>query len=181
MSTPLREATLNAWNEPNEVAKRVQNAFRDNGCPVLIKSGARKGQQCGGRVLFEAPEGWCHCMKVRGHGDEAYSDPFGKFIWDVINAIPEEDMKAMRETEAEGHDERAAVEAEKQRLASAAVSEKRSKSAAAKEAIILGLEVGDFHHRPEGRAPDGMTWSYRLGEWVDPERITKDRRDAQKG
>jgi hypothetical protein len=173
MATPLREATLNASDEPNGVARRVQKAFAESGCPVLIKTGARKGQKCGATMGYNVVGGWCHCTKVRSHGGEAYTEPFGEFIWSVINSIPEEEMKAMQDAEDEHDAERNSVEAEKERVASAVQAEKRSKSSAAVEAAILGLEVGDHYVRPEGPAPDGLTWSYRLGEWVEPERLKK--------
>lgn len=54
---------------------------------------------------------------------------------------------------------------------------KRAIEKAAKECDILGLQPGEHHLRPDGPAPEnGVTWSYRLGEWVSCERLTKKQR-----
>jgi hypothetical protein len=96
-------------------------------------------------------------MKVRRHGDEAYCTPVGEFIWEVINATPEEGMQTIQAAEHTAHDKRANSESGEEDLAALAQAEKRSKVAATIEAATLGLEVREHHIRSEGKAPDGMT------------------------
>ncbi|KAG5182966.1 hypothetical protein JKP88DRAFT_317358 [Tribonema minus] len=163
MATAIRDATLFAC-EPNEVAKRVQDAFRTAGCPVLIKSGARKGTACGGGVTFNAISSRCTCTRIPSHSARADVEPFGAFIRSVIEAIPEEDMdeiRAAEEEELEGR--RIADEAAKHHTA-----DERAKRLADAECAALGIEAGAFHVRPEGIAPEGRSWSFHLGEWVTP-------------
>lgn len=166
MATPIREATLTPFDEPNEVAKRIQEAFRASGCPVLIKSGARKGQQCGGMLIFDALEMWCFCTKIRSHGDEACSPPFNDFIWDVINSIPAGEMEQINKEAEDAYQKRSAIETEKEHLTNVRRTEERAQHLAAEESLALGLGVGEFHLRPDGAAPEEMTWSFRLGKWV---------------
>jgi hypothetical protein len=173
MCTPIREATLNQWDEPNEVAKRVQDLFNKEGCPMLIKSGPRKGEKCGGNLRFNAQNVWCRCLKVKAHQDEAYAEPFGKMVWEAINSISEEELAEMHRKEEQQSGPREELEAEKARVQAQASAVNRAKRSADAEAEAMGLEASEHHVRPDGAAPSGQTWSYRLGVWVEPERLTK--------
>ncbi|KAG5185042.1 hypothetical protein JKP88DRAFT_313222 [Tribonema minus] len=163
MAAAIRDATLFAC-EPNEVARRVQEAFRTTGCPVLIKSGARKGTACGGGVTFNAISSGCTCVKIPSHSARADVEPFGAFIWSVIEAIPEEDMDEIRAAEEEELEGRRIANEAAKRMA----ADERAKRLADAECAALGIETGAFHVRPEGIAPEGRSWSFHLGEWVTP-------------
>jgi hypothetical protein len=173
MCTPIREATLNQWDEPNEVAKRVQDLFDKEGCPILIKTGPRKGEKCGGKVLFYAEDVWCRCSKVDSHQDEAYADPFGAMVWKAINSISEEELAEMHRREEQQSEPRQELETEKARVQVQANALKRAKRSADLEAKAMGLDANEHHVRPDGIAPTGQTWSYRLGMWAEPGRLTK--------
>jgi hypothetical protein len=85
-------------------------------------------------------------------------------------------MRLIREKEEQEHDERSVVVNAERAQKAALQAETRSKRAAADESAALGLQAGEYHVRPDGKAPDGMTWSFRLGEWVEPERLKKKSR-----
>ena len=163
MATPIREATLNYFDEPNKVAEKIQEVFSKTGCPVLIKSGARKGEPCAGRLVFDAKNIMCHCYKVRGHSNEAYCEPFGKIIWDTINSIPEEEMEKILADEKKEYDEKNQTNQNENTYSPA----QELKAHAMRMAKQQGAENDEFHMRPEGKSPEGMTWSYRFGKWID--------------
>ena len=49
-----------------------------------------------------------------------------------------------------------------QSIASATCSTTTGVPVAAEEADILGLVPGEYHIRPDGAAPEGKAWSFRL-------------------
>eukprot|EP00611_Tribonema_gayanum_P032501 TRINITY_DN975_c0_g1_i1.p1 TRINITY_DN975_c0_g1~~TRINITY_DN975_c0_g1_i1.p1 ORF type:complete len:177 (+),score=28.94 TRINITY_DN975_c0_g1_i1:971-1501(+) len=77
--------------------------------------------------------------------------------------LPEE-MERIHKMENEEYQKH---EVELEKAAAAQVAE-RAKRMATEECAVLGLAVGDFHLRPDGKVPEGMTWSFRLGQWVPP-------------
>lgn len=169
MATPIREVTLNYFDEPNKVAEKIQEIFSKTGCPVVIKSGLRKGEQCGGKLVFDAKEIMCYCHKVRGHCNEAYCEPFGKIIWDTINSIPEDEMEKILADEKNEYDKKNSTD---QNTSTNQNTEKYSpeqelKAHAMRMAKQQGAENDKFYMRPSGKAPDGLVWSYRFGKWVE--------------
>jgi hypothetical protein len=140
MATPIREACLDEHNEPNSTAHAVQQALA-GGCPRKVQ-----GKRCGGRVVFDPMNAWCVCERCPGGA--AYDPPFGKIVFKVIDAAQEEE---------------AAQETAQRKV----VAVEHAKRKAAEEARLVGAEVGEYHMRPDGRAPEGMTWSYSQGKFVD--------------
>ena len=88
------------------------------------------------------------------HTCEAYDEPFGEIVFGVINQIIFEWETRPLPTTAE------LEENERQRQREVASRMARE------EARALGLVEFTAHVRPDGRAPDGKTWSYTRGEWV---------------
>jgi hypothetical protein len=107
-------------------------------CPRKVK-----GKRCGGHVVFDPMKAWCVCDKCPGGA--AYDGPFGKIVFKVINALDVQEADAQRKVAAVEH----------------------AKRKAAEEARLVGAEVGEYHVRPDGPAPEGMTWSYSQGKFVD--------------
>ena len=154
MATPIREACLDEHNEPNEVAARVQEALDVKGCLCINRPGGR----CKAKVTFDAVGGWITCAENPRHRRESYDKPFGKVVFEAIR---------IADIEGRGH---RAVDAESEAklldLADKRASRERGKRKAESEAKLLDLEPGEVHDRPDGAAPPGQTWSYRLGDWV---------------
>jgi hypothetical protein len=169
MATPIREATLTWDNEPNLVAEKIQAVLDERKCLINLKSGARKGQACGGELLFDAEDGMVHCQSTARHSKEAWQDPYEAIIQQVIDSVTPEEKAQMQAIHDETYGRHAAQE-EAQRLAG---TEKRHHKLVEAECEALGLEVADAQPRPDGPAPEGTTWSFRLGEWVEPERLKK--------
>lgn len=170
MSTPLREATLTCCNLPNTMAKHVQDEIAKMTCPIVTKSGVNKGKVCGKRFTFDAEEGFCICP-TRQHTREAYEQPYGNIIFDIINAVPDE--KQQEFYKIDGGICVCAASEEEERQKKIPLLKKRSQEMANTECEVLGLDTGVFHMRPDGAAPDGKTWSFRLGEWIEPEQLKK--------
>lgn len=167
MATPIREATLNYFDEPNKVAEKIQERFSRTGCPVLIKSGSRKGEPCAGKLVFDANEIMCFCSKVRGHSNEAYCEPFGKIIWDTINSIPEDEMEKILEDEKKEYDEKNQTNQNSTNQTEKYSPEEELKAHSMRMAKQQGAENDEFHMRPPGKAPEGLVWSYRFGKWIE--------------
>ena len=162
MATPIREACLNWFDKPNKVAEKIQEALSKTGCPIVLKSGTRKGEACGGKIRFDAMNVVCDCSKVRSHSREAYNEPFVKIIWDTINSIPEDEMEKMLEDDKKAYDEKNPSDT-KDSYSPA----EELKAHSMRMAKQQGAENDEFHMRPEGKAPEGLTWSYRFGKWIE--------------
>eukprot|EP00611_Tribonema_gayanum_P032503 TRINITY_DN975_c0_g1_i4.p1 TRINITY_DN975_c0_g1~~TRINITY_DN975_c0_g1_i4.p1 ORF type:complete len:105 (+),score=28.44 TRINITY_DN975_c0_g1_i4:326-640(+) len=80
------------------------------------------------------------------------------------NFLSSSEMERIHKMENEEYQKH---EVELEKAAAAQVAE-RAKRMATEECAVLGLAVGDFHLRPDGKVPEGMTWSFRLGQWVPP-------------
>eukprot|EP01046_Picozoa_sp_COSAG06_P053207 COSAG06_NODE_9142_length_1975_cov_3.842217_3_plen_220_part_00 len=150
MATPIRENCLDENDRPNENAARVQAALDIKGCMCINRPGGR----CKSRVVFDAVSGLITCTATPKHTREAQDPPFGKIVFDVINAIERERMAV----------EDANMKQERQRFA---------ERKAAEEALALGLTDYTVHARPDGPAPDGNTWSYSQGRWVSEDAMMK--------
>jgi hypothetical protein len=177
MATTMREATFTSDNKANSVARRVvKEHFNDKRfpCPAVTKSGPNKGRPCGGRIFFDVEEQLCACSKTSRHLYEAYQEPFGTFIHDAIAAIPEEERNAMMEADDREYQEQQAPIRQQEVERVALYNSERAKRLAAEECVVLELDAGESHPRPDGSGPeDGVVWSYRLGEWVPEERLRK--------
>ena len=144
MATPIRENCLDANDQPNENAARVQAALDVKGCMCINRPGGR----CAAPIVFDATIPCITCTKNPKHSRAAYEKPYEKIVFDVINAIEEEEFQQEEEQRKE----------KRVQLA---------KRKADEEAGILGLEHYEAHARPDGSAPEGKTWSFALGDWQD--------------
>ena len=148
MATPIREWCLDENDQPNENAARVQAALDLKGCMC-------SGGQCKAPVIFDAMSVTVTCTaNPEEHTCEAYDEPFGEIVLGVIDQIIFESDTRPLPTTAE------LEENERQRQREVASRMARE------EARALGLVEFTAHVRPDGRAPDGKTWSYTRGEWV---------------
>jgi len=151
MATPIREWCLGENDQPNENAARVQAALDLKGCMCSNRSGG----QCKAPVFFDAVSVTVTCIaNPEEHTCEAYDDTYGEIVFGVINQIEEEWETRPPPTPAEQ------AEHEENRRREVASPMARD------EARALGLLDFTAHVRPDGRAPDGKTWSYTRGEWV---------------
>ena len=144
MATTIHEACLDENGVPNETATRIQAALDVKGCLCINRPGGR----CKAKVTFDATKGWIACSVKGSHGREAWDKPFGKVVFKVIHDIWAEDDRVRT----------AAVKRE---------TRERAERKAAEEAEAFGTGPSAVHDRPDGCAPDGTTWSYSRGEWVD--------------
>jgi hypothetical protein len=144
MATPIREACLDEEGQPNETAALVQAALDAKGCLCVNRPGGR----CKAPIHYNAPAGYIVCSANRRHAREPCSPPYAKVVFGVLNTIL-----------AEEEEQRVA----KERLE----TRERAKRKAAEEVEILGTEPDNVCDRPDGPAPEGKTWSYSRGEWLD--------------
>lgn len=165
MATPIREHCLDENDKPNKCAARVQKALDDaGGCAVLLASGPKKGARCGEKLVFLPANVEVVCeSKLKDHREWAYEDRYSEIIFGVINTDTPDAEEVAEAKEAD--DVRAKKDAVER---------------AGKEAEVLGIEAGGGHPRPEGKAPEGETWSYFYGEWVTEARLAK-RQKTEKG
>ena len=161
MSDSLRDMTLNAKNQPNALARYVHTALRDAECPIILKVGPETGARCGGKLMWNAANGQCGCSKTPWHMRQAHEEPYGAIIWSIINAVPKETVDAFT-----SQDSAEQVNATTENVINATAND-IAKRLASQECTALGVEdTGEFHLRPDGQAPDGMLWSFRLGKWM---------------
>eukprot|EP01046_Picozoa_sp_COSAG06_P052344 COSAG06_NODE_8766_length_2076_cov_1.308042_2_plen_170_part_00 len=150
MATPIRENCLDENDRPNENAARVQAALDRKGCMCMNRPGGR----CKAGVVFDAVSGLITCTVNPKHVRAAHDKPFNKIVFGVINAVEREIAAA----------------------ADAQIEQERHRSAerkATEEATALGLVEYTVHARPDGPAPDGKTWSFTRGDWVDEEAVKR--------
>lgn len=150
MATPIRENCLDEHDRPNGTATRVQAALDLKGCMCINRPGGR----CKASVVFDAVSGLITCTANPKHVRAAHDKPFDKIVFGVINAVEREIAAA----------------------ADAQIEQERHRSTerkAAEEAAALGLLEYTVHARPDGPAPDGKTWSFTRGDWVNEDTVKR--------
>lgn len=167
---PILDAVLNCRDEPNAVAAMIQEALEPSGCRVIVSRGPRQGQRCGGEVVFDARGPVCICLRDGAHFRIAHQRAYADIVSSVIDGISPERWARIRRKEARDEERRRRWEEDAEREAARA-ARKRAERVAADESRALGLGVGPYTVRPDGVAPEGLVWSYRLGRWVDMERM----------
>ena len=166
MATPIREACLDENNQPNEVARRIQGRFDADpkGCKQKVT-----GARCGGKLTFtfDGTHPIVMCDRHPRHERDAYESQFDRFIKPELERSDREEAVAYAARVA-------AADAQH-----AAAATRYGKRKADEEAALLGWPTTDPVPRPEGPAPAGQTWSYRLGEWVAEDHFQKKRRKVE--
>ncbi len=94
MATPIREALFDENDKViPHVYDRIQTALNKDGCPILIKSGKRKGEKCGQLIAFCALSPQCMVIRCRFHNREPYEDPYGSIVFGVLDELRKEEEK----------------------------------------------------------------------------------------
>ena len=167
MASLIRECFLDADNKPiSHRIKRVNAAIRDafpDGCPVVIRAGERKGQQCG-RTTYCSAYGTTRCG-VRAHETDACEPPYASVVFSVINDIEKNGDESSARLEEQAR-ERVAAEEEKYRRDFVIRMAKQE----AERRDVEFDEKSEVHARPDGKAPTGKTWSYLDGAWISKKR-----------
>ena len=151
MASIIRETCFDDNGKPiPAVYNRIQQAIDDAGirCTAKWKSGKNKGEVCGKRMRFIPTCFSVRCESSRHGAHYAYDEPFSKIVFRVINEIEQEQFE------------------EEDKKRKDAFIRQRS----LQEAKLLDITIPDDFcgiPRPDGRAPDGQTWSFLKGEWIN--------------
>ena len=163
MTTPIREACLDETDQPNEVARRIQVRFDADpkGCRQKVAK-----ERCGGKLsfTFDGLFPIVVCDRHLCHEREASQKQFCRFIKPEVERFNREEAIAYQARVAAAD------------VSAAVAAAKHGKRKADEEANLLGLAGADPVVRPDGAAPEGQSWSYRLGEWVAEDYFQKKRK-----
>jgi hypothetical protein len=146
MATIYRENCLDEDNNPNDLAKQINEKFKTLKCPHKF-TGKKKGEICGENIIFDMRFGDYCCSSNKHFKKQCYDEQYCKIIFKIINNASQK--------EADGYKDNYYIKFNMNMLKN--------------ELKKLDIEYNDNIKpigRPNKASPEGKTWSYYKGEWI---------------
>ena len=157
MASIIRESCLIQVGDDEWIINKLGKSILEQ----VNKSGGCKfgRKKCGKKVEWKGliENGGDPSFKcTKNHSIAAYEEEYSEIVFEIIEKCEEDE---------EEEDKEYRIEKDKEIMIK---KSNKSKEMAIKECLKLQIEcTGEGHDRPDGCAPEGRTWSYYFGEWID--------------